>query len=81
VTGPEVPARSGEAPIAPAPAPPCPVAGAPTGAGRRAGVASVHPIATEIGNPNATSPKKMDLGDNRTRREPVRRRKRLRAPP
>ena len=71
-------ARSGAAPIPPAPMPPVP-SGAPTEAGLRVGVASVQPIATEIGRPNATSPKKMDLGDNRTSRTPVWRRKRLRA--
>jgi hypothetical protein len=57
--------RSGASPSPPAPMPPVPV-DAPTGAGLRDGVASVQPIAMEIGSPKATSPKKMDLGDNRT---------------
>ncbi len=69
VSGCEVPARRGAFPIPslplPAPRPP-ESAGAPTWAGLRAGVASVQPAATAIGSPSATSPKKMDLGDNRT---------------
>jgi hypothetical protein len=69
--------RSGAEPNSPAPIPPVP-SGAPIEAGRRAGVASVQPTTIEIGRPNATSPKKMDLGDNRTPRTPVRRGKRLR---
>jgi hypothetical protein len=65
-------ARSGAEPTpfpAAAPSPPVPP-GAPSDAGSRAGVASDQPIATEIGRPRATSPKKMVLGDNRTSRTP-----------
>jgi hypothetical protein len=40
--------------------------GASTADDRVAGVASCQPIETATGKPRATSPKKMDLGDNRT---------------
>lgn len=52
--------RAGASPMPPAPP------GAPTAAERVAGVASCQPIVTATGSPSATSPKKMDLGDNRT---------------
>jgi hypothetical protein len=47
------------------PRPPAPP-GASTAAERVAGVASCQPTVTATGRPSATSPKKMDLGDNRT---------------
>jgi hypothetical protein len=47
------------------PSPPAPV-GASIAADRVTGVASCQPIVTATGSPRATSPKKMDLGDNRT---------------
>jgi hypothetical protein len=52
--------RAGASPMPPAPP------GASTAAERVAGVASCQPIVTATGSPRATSPKKMDLGDNRT---------------
>jgi len=52
--------RAGATPMPPAPP------GASMAAERVAGVASCQPMVTAIGNPSATSPKKMDLGDNRT---------------
>jgi hypothetical protein len=51
------------------PMPPAPVGGLAR-LGRLGGPARVQPTATAIGNPNATSPKKMDLGDNRTSGQP-----------
>jgi hypothetical protein len=63
VTGPAVLACLGALPSPPAPpAPP----GCATAACRDAGVASVQPAETAIGRPRARSPKKTDLGDNRT---------------
>lgn len=47
------------------PMPPVPPARS-TAAERVAGVANCQPTVTAIGSPRATSPKKMDLGDNRT---------------
>ena len=47
------------------PRPPKPL-GAPTAAGRLAGVARLQPIVTAIGRPIATSPTKTDLGESRT---------------
>jgi hypothetical protein len=52
--------RAGASPIPPAPP------GESTAAERVAGVASCQPMVTATGSPRATSPKKMDLGDNRT---------------
>jgi hypothetical protein len=52
--------RAGASPMPPAPL------GASTAAERVAGVASCQPMVTATGSPSATSPKKMDLGDNRT---------------
>ena len=81
VTGREVgtAARRGAVPMpplpAPAPRPPVPL-GAPIEAARGFGVASVQPIATEIGSPRATIPKKTDLGVSRTWGIPVKRPKR-----
>jgi hypothetical protein len=72
LTGVAVAARAGAAPMLPAPP------GWPVATGRFAGVASVQPIVTASGSPKATSPKKMDLGDNCTLRTPVRRPERLR---
>ena len=51
---------AGAAPMLPAPT------GGPAATGRAIGVASVQPIATAIGKPIVTSPKKSGLGDNRT---------------
>jgi hypothetical protein len=59
-TGAGLVCRTGASPMPPAPL------GASIAAERVAGVASCHPIVTAIGRPSATSPKKMDLGDNRT---------------
>jgi hypothetical protein len=53
-------ARGGAVPIPSAPP------GALTGDGTGAGVPSVQPALTANGRPRATTPKKMDLGDNRT---------------
>lgn len=47
------------------PSPPAPP-GPPIADDLIAGVASCQPIVTAMGSPNATSPIKMDLGDNRT---------------
>jgi hypothetical protein len=52
--------RAGASPMPPAPP------GASMAADRVAGVASCQPMVTATGRPSATSPKKMDLGDNRT---------------
>jgi hypothetical protein len=52
--------RAGASPIPPAPP------GESTATERVAGVASCQPTVTATGSPRATSPKKMDLGDNRT---------------
>jgi hypothetical protein len=52
--------RAGATPMPPAPP------GASMAAERVAGVASCQPMVTATGSPSATSPKKMDLGDNRT---------------
>jgi hypothetical protein len=53
--------RAGASPI-----PPAPPGVSSIAAERVAGVASCQPTVTAIGRPSATSPKKMDLGDNRT---------------
>jgi hypothetical protein len=53
--------RAGALPI-----PPAPPGASPIATERVAGVASCQPIVTAIGRPSATSPKKIDLGDNRT---------------
>ncbi len=60
-----------------APIPPLPPFGMAV-IGCRAGSARFQPTATAIGSPNATSPKKMDLGDSCTKRQLVQRRRRLR---
>jgi hypothetical protein len=73
-TGFEAVGRAGATPIAPAPPP------AVTGAGGFAGEASDQPVTTASGRPKATIPKKTDLGDNRTWRQPVGSRERLRPP-
>jgi hypothetical protein len=52
--------RAGASPIPPEPM------GAAIAAERAAGVASCQPMVTATGRPSATSPIKMDLGDNRT---------------
>jgi hypothetical protein len=53
-------AFGGGAPIPPAPP------GALTGGGAGDGVPSVQPMVTANGRPNATTPKKTDLGESRT---------------
>jgi hypothetical protein len=60
VTGWDVTARAGAAPISPAPT------GALASGGTSAGVPSVQPTVTANGRPRATMPKKMDLGESRT---------------
>jgi len=60
VTGRDVDARAGAAPMLPAP----PGALADRGVGT--GVPSVQPTVTAKGRPRATMPKKMDLGESRT---------------
>jgi hypothetical protein len=60
VTGRDVDARSGAAPMPPAPP------GALAAGGLATGVPSVQPTVTANGRPRESMPKKMDLGESRT---------------
>ena len=59
------------------PMPPAPP-GALAGAGAGAGVPAVQPAVTANGSPRATTPKKVDLGENRTSSSPDRAPEKLR---